>query len=121
ASQRGYSHRIGPRIATAIAALVIVGCGSSLPSHARQTTRSSTTAAVLQQGHPQAIEPVAGAASHVRTSALATQTTSARDPVPTAPATITRAPAKGAPTDAEVRAAVARFQAAVARYHLDRL
>jgi len=76
---------------------------------------------VLQQGHPQAIEPVAGAASHVRTSALATQTTSARDPVPTAPATITRAPAKGAPTDAEVRAAVARFQAAVARYHLDRL
>lgn len=42
-------------------------------------------------------------------------------PPPTAPATVTYAPAKGAPTDAQVRAAVARFQRAVARYHLDRL
>ena len=40
---------------------------------------------------------------------------------PTGPATITKAPAKGAPTDAQVRDAIARFQAAVARYHLDRL
>jgi len=42
-------------------------------------------------------------------------------PSPRQPATITLAPAKGAPTDAEVRAAIAQFQAAVARYHLDRL
>ncbi|MFZ0089092.1 MAG: septal ring lytic transglycosylase RlpA family protein, partial [Solirubrobacteraceae bacterium] len=37
------------------------------------------------------------------------------------PATVTRAPAAGAPTDAQVRAAITRFQLAVARYHLDRL
>ena len=33
----------------------------------------------------------------------------------------TSAVAKGAPTDAEVRAAIAKFQLAVATYHLDRL
>lgn len=43
------------------------------------------------------------------------------DPAPTAAASDTSAPAKGAPTDAEVQAAVARFQAAVRQYHLDRL
>ena len=43
------------------------------------------------------------------------------DPAPTGPATETRAPAKGAPTDAQVRAAIARFQLAVSRYHLDQL
>jgi rare lipoprotein A (peptidoglycan hydrolase) len=41
--------------------------------------------------------------------------------IPLAPASATSAPAAGAPTDAEVRAAIARFQLAVARYHLDRL
>ena len=34
---------------------------------------------------------------------------------------MTSAPAKGAPTDAEVKAAIAKFQLAVAQYHLDRL
>jgi rare lipoprotein A (peptidoglycan hydrolase) len=34
---------------------------------------------------------------------------------------VTSTPAKGAPTDAEVRAAIAKFQLAVARYHLDQL
>jgi rare lipoprotein A (peptidoglycan hydrolase) len=42
-------------------------------------------------------------------------------PSPNQPASVSQAPAKGAPTDAEVRAAVARFKAAVAQYHLDRL
>lgn len=43
------------------------------------------------------------------------------DPVPIGPASNISAPAKGAPTDAEVKAALARFHAAVRRYHLDRL
>src|SRR5262249_4716570 len=43
------------------------------------------------------------------------------DPSLNQPASVTSAPAKGAPTDAQVRAAVAQFQAAVARYHLDKL
>jgi rare lipoprotein A (peptidoglycan hydrolase) len=43
------------------------------------------------------------------------------DPRPTGPASATSAPATGAPTVAEVRAAIARFQAAVRQYHLDRL
>jgi rare lipoprotein A (peptidoglycan hydrolase) len=42
-------------------------------------------------------------------------------PAPTGPASITAAPAKGAPTNAQVRAAIAQFQLAVARYHLNRL
>lgn len=44
-----------------------------------------------------------------------------RDSAPTGPASATGAPAKGAPTDAQVRAAIARFQLAVARYHLNQL
>lgn len=43
------------------------------------------------------------------------------DPVPTGPASNISAPAKGAPTDAQVKVALARFQAAVHHYHLDRL
>jgi rare lipoprotein A (peptidoglycan hydrolase) len=43
------------------------------------------------------------------------------DSAPTGPASVTGAPAKGAPTDAQVRAAIARFQLAVARYHLNQL
>ncbi len=42
-------------------------------------------------------------------------------PSPSQPASITRAPAPGAPSNAAVRAAVARLQRAVARYHLDRV
>lgn len=42
-------------------------------------------------------------------------------PAPTAPASSTHAPAAGAPTDAEVRAAYVKFQLAIAQYHLDRL
>lgn len=55
-----------------------------------------------------------------RSSSPAGPVAQSNDPVPTGPATITREPAKGAPTDAEVRAAVARFNLAVQRYHLDR-
>jgi rare lipoprotein A (peptidoglycan hydrolase) len=44
-----------------------------------------------------------------------------RAPGPGQAASVTAAPAKGAPTDAEVRAAVRKFQAAVRKYHLDQL
>jgi rare lipoprotein A (peptidoglycan hydrolase) len=44
-----------------------------------------------------------------------------RAPAPNQPASVSSAPAKGAPSDAEVRAEIARFQIAIARYHLDRL
>jgi rare lipoprotein A (peptidoglycan hydrolase) len=72
--------------------------------------------------HPHAIEPVAGQAPAKPSDPPVTVTqTASGTPSPNQPATITRAPAKGAPTDAEVRAAVARFQLAVARYHLNRL
>ena len=99
----------------------MVGCGSN----ATESTKRNpvTPVAAIPQAHPQAVEPVAGDAG--TTTAQVNQpgapTVPLHDPRPTAPATDTRAPAKGAPTDAEVRAAIARFQLAVARYHLDRL
>jgi rare lipoprotein A (peptidoglycan hydrolase) len=98
-------------------ALVIVGCGTSAT---RPAGRDAATRSVpIPLAHPQAVEPVAGNAG-----AATTQIESplpSHDPRPKAPATNTKAPVKGAPTDAEVRAAIARFQLAVARYHLDRL
>jgi rare lipoprotein A (peptidoglycan hydrolase) len=75
--------------------------------------------------HPQAVEPVAGSApadtSTTSVGPPGAAATPGRDPNPKAAASVTSAPAKGAPTDAEVRAAVAKFQLAVARYHLDQL
>jgi rare lipoprotein A (peptidoglycan hydrolase) len=69
------------------------------------------------------LEPVAGVApaATVGTQAPAGPTVPSSDPRPTGPATITMAPAKGAPSDAEIRAAIARFHRAVALYHLNRL
>ena len=79
----------------------------------------------LPKPHPQAVEPVAGSAPANTSTALAgtaeAPATPGRDPNPNAPASVTSAPSKGAPTDAEVRAAIAKFQLAVARYHLDQL
>ena len=106
--------------ATVFAALALAGCGASTAVH-QDVTRSATTP--VPKAHPQVVEPVAGAAprspSRSRTPTVAPIPTGA--PVPNGPASNTSAPAKGAPTDAQVRAALARFQAAVARYHLDRL
>ncbi len=93
------------------------------------TTTTSRTPSVLatvtQRAHPQAVDPVAGQVSQPAGSpqakALATVSTPLHDGVPSGPASVTNAPAAGAPTDAEVRAAVAKFKAAVAQYHLDRL
>jgi rare lipoprotein A (peptidoglycan hydrolase) len=90
-------------------------------------TQTQTQAQALPgKAHPHVVEPTAGVAG-------ATSTTSGSDPSPpppgqashapspNQPASVSQAPAKGAPTDAEVRAAIARFKAAVAQYHLDRL
>jgi rare lipoprotein A (peptidoglycan hydrolase) len=69
------------------------------------------------------IEPVAGQAATGRTTTQFSQSGDAalRAPGPNQPASVTSALAKGAPSDAQVRAEVARFKAAIAKYHLDRL
>jgi hypothetical protein len=96
-------------------ALAMTGCGPAAAVHHRQTANNSPA---TPQAHPQAIEPVAGDVGASRAPQVGVPS---RDPVPTGPASSTKTPAKGAPTDAEVRAAIARFQAAIARYHLDQL
>jgi rare lipoprotein A (peptidoglycan hydrolase) len=98
----------------------MVGCGSGATRVAKRNP--DPTPATIPQGHPQAIEPVAGnAAAVTRPAPAPMQSATPATGPPTGPASETKAPAKGAPTDAEVRAAIARFQAAVRRYHLDRL
>jgi rare lipoprotein A (peptidoglycan hydrolase) len=72
------------------------------------------------------IEPTAGVARSTRSASAPSDPApppgeAPRAPSPNQPASVSAAPTKGAPTDAEVRAAVAKFQAAVAQYHLDRL
>ncbi len=104
-------------------ALAMVGCGSAAAPHTATQDPVTATSPALPQAHPQAIDPVAGAVGATTTPAgpVEQPAVQTHDPRPTGPATVTLAPAKGAPTDAEVRAAIARFQLAVARYHLDRL
>jgi rare lipoprotein A (peptidoglycan hydrolase) len=108
---------------------VLVGCGSISPT-VRTGTQTKLHATVphlanVPKPHAQAVQPIAGNVAQSAPTASVTApkvaTPSGHDPAPTAPATVTKAPAKGAPTDAQVRAAVARFQAAVSRYHLDQL
>jgi rare lipoprotein A (peptidoglycan hydrolase) len=91
------------------------------------TTEASAPAeTVTARPHPQVVEPTAGVAgaggrSSTRDPTAAPPGLATRAPSPNQPASVSQAPAKGAPTDAEVRAAVAKFKAAVAQYHLDRL
>ena len=128
----GYSYAIRLRAAIATTALALTGCGAAAnhdTGSAPSTTASVTTEASAPaqtstaRAHPQVVEPTAGVAGQTSTSdpvapppGLATHA-----PSPSQPASVSQAPAKGAPTDAEVRAAVAQFKAAVAQYHLDRL
>jgi rare lipoprotein A (peptidoglycan hydrolase) len=63
----------------------------------------------------------AGAGSGPVTQAPSGPAVPSNGPAPLGPASNTSAPAAGAPTDAQVKAALAHFQAAVHRYHLDRL
>ena len=117
--------RIRALVATAVVALALAGCGSSGPTTTAKpaaTARTTTSPDRAVRPHPHAIEPVAGQAATKPDDPPATVTqTSPGTPSPNQPATITRSPAKGAPTDAQVRAAVARFQLAVRRYHLNQL
>ncbi|MGI8411400.1 MAG: RlpA-like double-psi beta-barrel domain-containing protein [Solirubrobacteraceae bacterium] len=105
-------------------ALAMVGCGANSRSTAagRSTAAhtSSTVAAPLQRSHPQAVEPTVGSVARGGTRSLQAAAAAPPPGVPIAPASI-GGRAKGAPTDEEVRAEVARFQRAVALYHLDRL
>jgi len=109
-------------VAASVLALAGAGCGSGQTTSTRATVSVPST--TIPQAHPQVIEPAAGdpgtstAAASVAPSGFARTPT---DRPPTGPATDTKAPAAGAPSDAEVRAAIARFQLAVARYHLNRL
>jgi len=101
--------------------LVLAGCGSST---AGRTTTTAGHAATAPHAHPQVVEPVAGQGAGRTGTQLAQAGEAApplHDPAPNVAASNTNAPAKGAPTDAEVRAAIAKFQLAVATYHLDRL
>ena len=106
-------------------ALVLCACGSSTHRSSTAPARTVATAPALPKAHPQAVEPVAGNVPTITTASpsvgFASPTGPQHDPVPKAAASATSAPAAGAPTDAEVRAAIARFQLAVAQYHLDKL
>lgn len=104
-----------------MAALVMAGCGSSAAGPVAQPP--VTTAASTAVAHPQVVQPVAGDTGAATTQGDPSPPSPlpSQDPRLTGPATITKAPAKGAPTDAQVRAAIAQFHAAIARYHLDRL
>lgn len=111
-----YRPEIRLRAATAVV-LVIGACGSSTDHH--HTAAGNPPAA--PQAHPQVIEPLAGGTGPGRTSQTSQLTVPASAPPGSGslpPATITKAPSKGAPSDAEVRAAIAQFQLAVAQYRL---
>ncbi len=101
-------------------ALVAAGCGSSATGH----SSAGTTPVTTPRAHPQVVEPVAGEGAGRTQTQLAQAGEAApplHDPAPTVAASDTSAVAKGAPSDAEIRAAIAKFQAAVRQYHLDRL
>src|SRR5258708_5011727 len=113
---------IRPRAAIAMTALVLVGCGSS--TAVRSDTTGAGSGATTPQAHPQVVEPVAGQGGGRTTTQLAQGGEAApplHDPAPNVAASNTSAVAKGAPSDPEVRAAVAKFQAAVRTCHLDHL
>lgn len=116
--------------------MVITGCGSSASTNRagpaasisptpQTASGATTTPTAREQARPQVVEPVAGEVRPSRPGRRLGQpdtvTSPAHDPAPTAPASDTRAPANGAPSDAEVHAEIARFKLAIARYHLDRL
>src|SRR4051794_24767091 len=104
----------------------MAGCGAT-STRTETAPQVRTEAAAVPRAHPHVLEPVAGSAPAQTTASQTTAQTPAgpavpsSDPRPTGPATVTKAPAKGAPTDTEIRAAFARFHAAVSLYHLNRL
>ncbi|MGI8428819.1 MAG: RlpA-like double-psi beta-barrel domain-containing protein [Solirubrobacteraceae bacterium] len=102
---------------------MVLGCGSKAQSGAAGA-RTSTTPVPTVQAHPQAVEPVAGQGARAAAPTPSGHPAPAKlrpDRAPTGPASAGSGPARGAPTDAQVRAEVAHFQLAIAQYHLDRL
>ncbi len=119
--------------------LLLAGCGSTgssvhtqRPAPVAQTTAvaapvpsSTTSTATIPAAHPQAVEPTAGqTGSSSSTSQGASRASGARatpsaDPQVTGPASDTSAPAKGAPTTAQIRAALVSLQATKRRYQLE--
>jgi rare lipoprotein A (peptidoglycan hydrolase) len=98
-------------------ALLLGACGSTTDQHRTETGPSTA----LAQAHPQVIEPLAGGTGPPTAAQPSQLTVPASTPPGSGalpPATVTKAPSKGAPTDAEVRAAIAQFQLAVAQYRL---
>jgi peptidoglycan lytic transglycosylase len=125
-------------VLTAIAAMTVVGCGSAgdpahtqRPAHRTRTaapkrsaTSSVTASVTVPSAHPRAVEPTAGQVGSSTSGpkpASGATTTSPAHPRVTGPASVTSAPAKGAPTNAQVRAALASLKAVERRYRLDRL
>jgi rare lipoprotein A (peptidoglycan hydrolase) len=126
---------------TAIAVVVLAaGCGSSARrlSGTAQTTRvqpsststssssspSSAATSTIPKAHPQAVEPAAGQVAAggrtaASTDAQPTPSTPSGHPKLTGPASITSAPAKGAPTAAQIRQALVSLQATKRRYQLE--
>jgi hypothetical protein len=99
-------------------AIVLVGCGSST---AGRTTATIPDVGTSPEPHPQAIAPDAGGGAANAPAVQQQHRHQGPDPVPVAPASNISHPAAGAPTDAEVRAAIAKFQLAIATYHLNQL
>jgi rare lipoprotein A len=123
--------------------VLAAGCGSSAqrPSATAQplsgtahTTRvqsssttastSSTATGTVPTGHPRAVEPTAGqvtagGSATTPTGTSATPATPSGHPKLTGPASITSAPAKGAPSAAQIRSALVSLQATKRRYQLE--
>jgi rare lipoprotein A (peptidoglycan hydrolase) len=142
---RRYSHRIRATGLTAIAVLMLAGCGStgeathlrssshttptaaSVPAPATTSSTTTTTHTVkIPSARPQAVEPTAGQAGpahhgNAAPPARDTSTTSSALPKVTGPASNTSAPAKGAPSTAQVRRALVSLRATEHRYRLDHL
>jgi rare lipoprotein A (peptidoglycan hydrolase) len=124
---------------TAIAVLLLAaGCGSSAQrrsgtahgTRAQRSQRSPTTTSLTVPGgalptaHPRAVEPAAGQAGPSGATATSTDaqlapSTPSGHPKLTGPASVTSAPAKGAPTTAQIRAALVSLQAIKRRFQLE--
>jgi rare lipoprotein A (peptidoglycan hydrolase) len=125
-------------VATTIAFLALAGCGASASDHSTRSADRATSAVQMstitaavdastpdRRARPHAVEPVAGQAGGAAATTAdpsPPQAATASDaPTPDQPATVSPGAAKGAPSDSEVRAEIARFKLVVARYHLDRI
>ena len=123
---------------TAIAVVVLAaGCGSSAQPLSRtaatthgqpsststssSSSLSSTATSAVPKAHPQAVEPTAGQVGTGTAAATSTaaESTPSGHPRLTGPASITSAPAKGAPTTAQIRRALVALQATKRRYQLE--